>query len=156
MLTPAAHLLRRLAGRLDDETLAALWLDLGARELLSMRFTLLASLRRLGVALTPSERAALREVVAGEVELGTLPEDAPLAYAFEDRDRPPPEHETGFVHWVSAMPEGRRVLRAWRVPGPGAAQPAAWVHLVEVEPGTDVARAQYGLGRRGVHVVVAG
>ncbi|MEW1738549.1 hypothetical protein AB0346_21595 [Nocardia beijingensis] len=48
MLTPAAHLLRGLAGRLDDETLAALWLDLGARELRSMRFTLLASLRRLG------------------------------------------------------------------------------------------------------------
>ncbi|MEU2091382.1 hypothetical protein [Nocardia beijingensis] len=38
------------------------------------------------------------------------------------------------------------------MPGPGAAQPAVWVHLVEVEPGTDVARAQYGLGRRGVHV----
>ncbi|WP_406280354.1 hypothetical protein OH799_14000 [Nocardia sp. NBC_00881] len=81
-------------------------------------------------------------------------DEQPLGYTFTARGAAgPPEHEERLLAWAARLPAVRRVLRTWRVPGPGATQPAAWVHLVVVAAGTPLHHMVFR--KPGVHAVAA-
>lgn len=143
-------LLRRLAGRLSDEAVAMLWGDLCAGETGMAHAGLAGWLEVEQVALAPDEVALFTEATERNPPL--VADEQPLGYTFTARGAAgPPEHEEQLMAWAARLPAVRQVLRAWRVPGRGATQLAAWVHLVVIDAGTPPHHVVFR--KPGVHTV---
>ncbi|GAA2681502.1 MULTISPECIES: hypothetical protein [Actinosynnema] len=148
-----AALLGRLAGRLSDEAVAMTWGDLNAGETGLAHAGLAGWLEVERVALTREEAALFTGATGRTPPL--VADEPPPGYTFTARGgAEPPEHEERLLAWAARLPEVRQVLRAWRVPGRGATQPAAWVHLVVVDAGTPPHHVVFR--EPGVHAVAEG
>lgn len=140
----AVELLRRLAGRIPDDTLRTLREQLAAWMWDWLTGSLVGCLTDARIALDDSERALLDQI-AGPGAAGKIPEtdiEFP-AYRFSSEGPEPAEEEKWLVRTVSSLPVGRRLSAAYRRPANEAALPVAtWVYLVEVDPGADIAHLQ--------------
>lgn len=148
MTDPEIDLLRRLAGRVDDDVLRGLRGRLGAGETAMMADELVDHLADHGVGLTDAELALLDSFAdLNPDERAAIPraDKISLDFTFDDgKDVPAPtEADTRLVHWLSRLPAARRLLRAYRRPVAGVATgQATWVYLVELDPEGEVAAAQ--------------
>ncbi|WP_026423466.1 hypothetical protein [Actinokineospora inagensis] len=154
--TTAAEVCRRLAGRLSDDVIGVVQSQLFAGEDELARAALLLNLRHEGVGVTAEETELIRTLLDDPqdpelTELTAVDTAPPPAYRFSPTgpaDAPDPSGADRVIAGEAAASGGRRVRRAWREPLPEAANPATWVYLVQVVPGSDELRAHSAITSR--------
>jgi hypothetical protein len=145
---PEIDLLRRLAGRVEDDALSGFRGYLGAGETTMMGDSLVSYLAYEAVPLTDAEHEILAAVVdATPNELARIPntDNVSLAYTFDGgADAPDPAEVDGWVvGWLGSVPAARRLQRAYRRPlDPSAPGQATWVYLLELAPDGRIALTQ--------------
>jgi hypothetical protein len=145
---PEIELLRRLAGRVDDDALSGFRGYLGAGETTMMGDSLVSYLAYEAVPLTAAEHQMLASVVdATPEELARIPntDNVPQAYEFDDgAAAPDPAEVDGWIiGWLGSVPSARRLQRAYRRPlDPAATGQATWVYLLELAPDGWIALTQ--------------
>ncbi|MGW9207762.1 hypothetical protein ACWGR4_12290 [Embleya sp. NPDC055664] len=128
--------LRRMAGRLQDDTLNSLWNDLGAGEFEYLEDTIFGSLEHEGVGVTHSEARVLRSLLddpedARMQTLDLLPSEPDLLYSFS-MDGGGEIADEFAAAAAEAEPDVLRTLRVRREPNSEASPcPAAWIYLFE-------------------------
>jgi hypothetical protein len=148
MTEPRIDLLRRLAGRVDDDALRGFRGYLAAGETTMMGDSLVSYLAYEAVPLTDAEHEILASVVrATPEELARIPntDNVSLVYTFDDgADTPEPAEVDGWiVEWLASVPSARRLSRAFRRPiDPAAPGQATWVYLLELAPEGRIAATQ--------------
>jgi hypothetical protein len=148
VVDPEIDLLRRLAGRVEDDALSGFRGYLGAGETTMMGDSLVGYLGRRSVPLTDAERELLVAVAdADPEELVRIPraDEVPRSYEFGPGSgvSAPVEVDRRLVGWLTELPAARRLLRAYRRPlDPAAVGQATWLYLVELAPDGEVAAVQ--------------
>ncbi|MGI5217000.1 hypothetical protein [Nocardia sp. CA-290969] len=140
MTDPILDLLRRLASRIDDETLNSLHGYLFVGEETMMGDVLVGYLVEHRVPLTDEERTVLlsaAEVEPHENEAIPRTTVIPRNYVFDSGAHVPEPTETDarIVEYSTHLPGARTLSRAYRRPAHAAAPgPATWLYLVEFAP----------------------
>jgi len=148
MTDPRIDLLRRLAGRVDDDALRGFRGYLAAGETTMMGDSLVSHLVYESVPLTDSEHGTLAAIVRADArELATIPRTDKISplYIFDDGgDTPEPSEVDGWIiEWLASVPAARRLSRAFRRPiDPAAPGQATWVYLLELAPDGRIAALQ--------------
>ncbi|MFC9437203.1 hypothetical protein [Nocardia sp. NPDC057030] len=165
----SVELLRRLAGRLNDGTLAAMRYLLGAREHAAMVDVLMEQLARDGVGLDDHEGRLLDRMIFQPNELREqIPKIAATAspwYRFVPDLGPQtdPYNVDHVLRWAACDPEhrARTLYQARRLPiGPESPVSQGRIYVLEVVEGADVSTiqssVQYTPGAVSVEVVAEG
>jgi hypothetical protein len=145
---PEIDLLRRLAGRVNDDALNGFRGYLGAGETTMLGDSLVSYLGDESIPLTDAEHELLSSFVAARPsELARIPraDNVFPTYEFDSgADTPKPvEVDTWIVEWLASVPAARRLSRAYRRPeDPTATGQATWVYLLELAPEGRIALIQ--------------
>lgn len=148
MTDPAIDLLRRLAGRVDDDALRGFRGYLGAGETTMMGDSLVGYLVRKSVSLTDVEHEILAGLVdADPDELAEIPRVDKISanFTFDAGKGAPHPRETDrrISSWLAQLPAARRLSRSYRRPVDATAGgQATWVYLVELSADGEVAAVQ--------------
>jgi hypothetical protein len=149
----AVQLLRRLAGRLADDTIDLLWSYLGAGEYEMFEDMLFGQLEEERVGLAADEIELFRGLLDDprDARLTEIPPAGELPrYTFSsrpDNDSAAANADEVAAQWAAGQSKPVRVVRAWREPANSAARAKpGWVYVVMVPPEMPVKRARAELG----------
>jgi hypothetical protein len=145
----AEYLFRRMAGRLSDDVLSTVQEDFAAGEEQMAMSILLLNAHYQGVAITPGEVELCRSLLDDPADPDLLQVTVvdplpPPDYRFSPTapaGAPDPARVDEAIVGLAARVGVLGVRRSWRAPGPAGPNPARWIYLVRVAPGTDRLRA---------------